>query len=278
MIKDTLQIAQPDSDPFGLRGFDFSARVPEKSEMFNATEAQAYIDGCDYPETADDLLLALEIQNLMGTDSIPNLRILDTMCGPGRLGREFLDLGANRVVFHDGNETMTTHAANQAIKTMRPGQMIGIVTSLVDNIPIPDNSFDLVVCHNSTHQLSSIDRLRVTIEEFLRLTAPGGHVVIADFQRGNTPEFLTALEERLRWTRPEIVPLLVPTFTAAFSKEEFENVLRSIPCAQNWSVTDAKAPILTPDLQKRVEKDPVKGHLMDYSPISLRVIIQKGRT
>lgn len=145
----------------------------------------------------------------------------------------------------------------------------------MDEISLPDAMFDLVVCHNSTHQLSSMDRLELTIEELLRLTAPGGRIVVADYQRSTKPAFLRSLEERLRNTKPEIVPLLIPTFMAAFSKREFMSVLQLIPGIKSWSVTDAKPPVLTPGLQERVNSDPVRGHLMDYSSISLRADIQK---
>lgn len=277
MTRDKLYTIQPDFDPFGLRGFDFNVRVPEKLEMFTEEEARTYIDGCDYPESADDLLLALEMQRLFGSERIRGISIVDAMCGPGRLGRELLSLGARRVIFHDGSDTMTAHARNQALVVLQPGQSMNITTSLVDNILLPDNMFDLVVCHNSTHQLSSIDKLRIALEEFLRITSPGGHIVIADYQRATTPEFLMALEERLQWTKPEIVPFLIPTFTAAFSKNEFTTVLQLIPGIQKWSVTDAQSPVLTSKMQKRVDADPVKGHLMDFSSISLRVIVQKEK-
>lgn len=275
MTTEKIETIQDGSDPFGLRGLDFSVRVPEKSEMFDESEARTYIDGCDYPESADDLLLALEMQKLFGPVGIRRMQILDAMCGPGRLGRELLNLGVQHVVFQDGDETMITHARTQAFKAMQSGQSIGFVTSNVDNILLPDNMFDLIICHNATHQLSSLDRLGVVMREFLRITAPLGHVVIADYQRATTPDFFKALEERLQWTRPEIVPLLIPSFTAAFSKEEFGSVLSSVPRIRNWSVTDAQPPLLNQVMQERIEQDFVKGHLMDYSLISLRVIVQK---
>lgn len=277
MKKEILQIIKPDSDPFGLRGFDFNVRVPEKSEMFDEKEAKTYIDGCDYPKSIDDLLLALEMQKLFNPEGIRRMKILDAMCGPGRLGREFLDLGAQHLVFQDGDDVMITHAKTQAFKAMQSGQSVGFSTSGVDNILLPDNMFDLVICHNSTHQMANIDRLRTAMQEFLRITVPLGHVVIADYQRAITPEFLKALEERLQWTRPEIIPLLIPSFTAAFSKEEFNSVLGSIPGIKKWTVTNAEPPMLTPEMRKRVNEDPVKGHIMDYSSISLRVIVQKEK-
>ncbi len=274
MKKENLE-KQNGSDPFGLRGFDFNGRVPEKSEMFDVEEAKTYIEGCDYPESVDDLLLALEMQRLFGPVGIRTMRTLDAMCGPGRLGRELLNLGAQHVIFHDGDETMITHARTQAFNVMESGQSIGFVTSDVDNIPLQDNLFDLVICHNATHQLSNLDRLGTVMKEFLRITAPLGHIVIADYQRATTSEFFKALEERLQWTKPEIVPLLIPSFTAAFSKEEFSNTLRSISGIKRWSVTDAQPPVLNRKWRERVDADFVKGHLMDFSPISQRVIVQK---
>lgn len=274
-MKDMQQVLSvKDADPFSLNGLDLSIRVPEKSEMFSHEEALTYIEGCDYPESVDDLLLAWEIDRHFGplNDKI----ILDAMCGPGRLGRELLRIGAGHVVLHDGDETMMTHAQTKAAEARVIGQNIQSVVSPVDELSLPDNAFDLVVCHNSTHQLMSTEKLHTVMKEFLRITKPGGHILIADYQRSNSPEFLEALEERLLWTKPEIVPLLVPTFGAAFSKEEFEAVLKSIQGIAGWSVTDAIPPAnVSPEMRERIDADPVKGHLLDFSPISLRVIVKK---
>ena len=185
----------PEADPFGLRGFDFSVRVPERSEMFTEKEAHDYIDGCDYPQSVDDLLLALEMESRFGLTKLSRMKILDAMAGPGRLGRELIALGAGFVVGHDGDETMIAHEREKALALN--GRM-HVVKSPVDNIPLPE-MFDLVVCHNATHQLSTQEKLRATMQEFLRLIVPGGHIVIADYQRDTSPKFIAALEERLRW-------------------------------------------------------------------------------
>lgn len=275
MVTETLGTTQLSPDPFGLNRFDFSVRTPEKSEIFNETDAQAYIDNCDYPKSADDLLLALEMQRLFGPVAIRRMRILDAMCGPGRLGREFLHLGAQHVVFHDGDETMIARAKTQAFQVMQSGQSIGFVLSDVGEIPLPDNVFDLVICHNATHQLFDLDRLGAVMREFVRVTDFGGTVVIADFQRPKTLELLKAANDRLHVTKKRIVPLLIDTYAASFSKDEFRDAIQSIAGVKSWSVTDAEPPMLTREMWQRVKADPVKGHLMDYSPISLRAILQK---
>lgn len=265
------------NDPFGLKELDFRQRVPERSEMFDENEAQTYINGCDYLESVDDLLLAWEIQQKFSHVGLGNMKIMDAMCGPGRLGRELLGLGAKHVVFHDGDQTMITYAKEKALTVVQPGQEMDAVLSLVDQMPFDDNQFDLVVCHNSTHQLSDLTKLKEAMAEFARVIKPGGHILIADYQRSSDdPEFIEALNERLKETRPEIVPLLLPTFTAAFSKKEFEEVCMAIPCIGRFLVESADFPNnLTPDMWEKVELDPVKGHALDFSPISLRVIAQK---
>lgn len=277
MSNERFKITPPDSDPFGLRQMDFARRVSEISEMFTDEEAQMYIDGCDYPESADDLLLALEVQERFGSNQLQGMKILDVMCGPGRLGRELLNLGAQQVVFHDGAETMLAHARNRASAILQPGQNIETVLAPVDDIRLPDNHFDLVTCHNSTHQLSSVNKLAKAMDELLRLTKPGGHVLIADYQRDNSDEFIQALEKRLKHTKAEMVPFLIPTFTAAFSKREWTEVFGSLKGISNCLVVDAAPPTLAPAIQRRIEQDPVKGHELDYGPISLRVIAQKEK-
>lgn len=264
-----------DSDPFGLKKIDFRKRIPEKSEMFDKKEAETYIKGCDYPESVDDLLLSWEIEHQFNHIGLGKMTILDAMCGPGRLGRELLNLGTSKVVFQDGHETMINHAETQARPIVKPGQRMNAVKSLVEEMPFPDNAFDLIVCHNSTHQLSSIEKLETVTKEFVRVTKPGGFVLIADYQRGTTPEFIDSLNERLFFTKEEIVPLLIPTFTAAFSKQEFNKVCESISGIGSWLVSDAKVPHLSDKMKERVALDAVKGHLKDFSSISLRVLIQK---
>ncbi len=265
-------------DLFGLRKVDFIRRVSEKTEMFSREEARTYIDGCDYPESVDDLLMAWEIQKRFNHVGLENMTILDAMCGPGRLGRELLNLGAQHVVFHDGDPIMIEHAQRKAAEIIELKQNISTVLSLVDEISLPSDEIDLVVCHNSTHQLSSQGKLGEAMIEFVRLVRPGGFVMVADYQRNTTPEFLEALEERLEETKPEIIPLLIPTFMAAFSKKEWQQVLESTPGVSSFLVTDAEFPKdLTPKMWEKVIKDPVKGHLMDYGPISLRVLAQKKK-
>lgn len=230
-----------------------------------------YITGCDYLETADYLSAAWRVNEIAG--SLNEKRILDAMCGPGGLGRELLLLGAKHVVFHDGDPIMVNHAVKKAFEVRGPEQQVQSLFLPVDQIRSA-SSFDLVVCQNSLHQLASTERLKKVMERFVYVTEPGGFVIIFDYQRGASPEFLAALEERLKFTKQEIVPLLVPTFQAAFSREEFEGVLR-LMSGIRWSVNDAKLLVLTPEMRARVDQDPVKGHVLDRSPISLEVFIQK---
>lgn len=270
MKEQIVNAGQFKEDPFGLRSIDFRTRIPEISEKFSSEEAEAYIDGCDFPGTADYFLVAKRMGEVVG--NFRGKRILEAMCGPGVLGREIWAQGGQNIAFHDGDQTMLEHALQKAasISHLIPP----CILSEVDDMPVPDNQFDLVVCHNSTHQLADQEKLKKALAEMIRVTAPGGSVLIFDFQRRNDEEFVTALEERLTVTKPEIVPLLIPTFLAAFSKEQFQEVLETIP-GISWQIKDAQMPQLELHEQEWVNRDPVKGHVLDRSPISLEVIIQK---
>jgi len=261
-------------DPFNLKEINFTIRQPEASEMFPPEEAQLYIDGCDYETSCDDLLLAIEIANDFG--DLSQMTILDAMCGPGRLGRELLSFGAGSVTFHDGAEIMINHAKKQtAKKELIDSQQINFIQSLIDQIPLPDNQFDLIAVHNSTHQLKSFEKLVTVTNELTRLLKPGGTLLIADYQRNTSQNFLASLEERLFHTKPDIVLLLIPTFEAAFSITEFQQAFNLAPQLHNCSVINACLPEMTPEMLERVDQDPVKGHVLDFSPISLRAIAQK---
>ncbi|EKD68155.1 MAG: hypothetical protein ACD_48C00054G0001 [uncultured bacterium] len=274
MREEVNKTASAENDPFGLRNLDWETRVPEKSEMFTDEEARLYIRACDYPKSADDLLLALEINERFSEPNIENMNILVAMDGGGRLGRELLQFGAGHVTFHDGHTVMLDHAQNMASKLF-PENRFSTILSPVDKIAAPDNTFDLVVVHNSTHQLSSEDRLQQALQEFVRVTKPGGWIVIADYQRGTSASFLTALEERLKWTKREIVQLLIDSMRGAFSLEQFRKALESLTNVQEFLVFDASLPTLTPDMLELVQQDPVR-HELDFSPLSLRAIARKG--
>ena len=274
MITNIEEPIPKDADPFGLRKLDFINRIPERTEMFSNLEAQTYIDGCDYPKSVDDLLFAWEINKRFNHIGIERMHILDAMTGPGRLGSELLSLGASHITFHDGHNIMLDHAEKKALELFQPDRFSTIL-SPVDTLKVLDNTFDLVVCHNSTHQLENAEKLRKTLAEFMRVTKPNGWIVIADYQRNWTPKFINSLEDRLIWTRSDIIPLLLPTFQAAFTKEEFNDAVEATTGVQKWLVFDASLPTLSPEMLEKIEQDPVKGHVLDFSPISCRVCIQK---
>ena len=97
MREEVNKTASAENDPFGLRNLDWETRVPEKSEMFTDEEARLYIRACDYPKSADDLLLALEINERFSEPNIENMNILVAMDGGGRLGRDNRQSGGARL-------------------------------------------------------------------------------------------------------------------------------------------------------------------------------------
>lgn len=279
MLEQLTNIDLFNTDPFGIKQIDFRIRLPELSEIFTEEEANLYIKGCDYKESVDDFLAAkkmLEVAQI-NNDQLMEMHILDVMCGPGALGRNFLKFGAKYVTFHDGHDVMLKHALFEAQKEKIADQEINSVLSDATQMDINDNTFELVVCHNSPHQLGN-ERLVPFLSELARVTKSGGQITIIDYQRSTDLRFIESLEWRLKNTKPEIVPLLLPTFSAAFSKDEFAQAIDIVSqsCGlSEWSIQDSSLPRLSPEDLQIVAKDPVLGHAIDFSPISQIIKIIK---
>lgn len=257
---------------------DLTNRVPEVLEEFTDTNARKYIEACDFPETVDYIMLVWEIQRLLGTERLQSMSVLEAMCGPGRLGRDFLTRArVPSVTFHDGHNLMLKYAIARAQAVLDPStQKIASVHSDVTSIPIPDNSFDLVIVQNSLHQLSNIERLQAAIKEMVRLTALGGFIVIADYHRSNGPDFKQALARRLRATNPAVHQMLLDTFRAAWSIEEFLQVLNKIQ-GISFTINDGSIGFpVTTEKQILMDADPFQGHVLDRSPITLFIDIERS--
>jgi len=59
------------------------------------------------------------------------------------------------------------------------------VEAFAESIPLPDASFDIVVCRLACHHFTDIER---AMAEFRRLTRPGGKVIVIDLQGDDDAE------------------------------------------------------------------------------------------
>ncbi|MGR9087367.1 MAG: methyltransferase domain-containing protein [Gammaproteobacteria bacterium] len=104
--------------------------------------------------------------------------ILDVGCGPGidvinlasRLGAE------GRVTGLDLNWVMLREAAD-TVEQRRLGQYVSLVQGAADSLPFEDDHFDGV---RSERLFMHLDRPRQVLSEMVRVTRPGGRIVIVD--------------------------------------------------------------------------------------------------
>jgi len=86
--------------------------------------------------------------------------VLELGCGTGVLARQLLDFG----------NTVTGLDISEAAIAQLPPEIKGVVSTLPD-IPLPDNSFDVVV---ATEVLEHLDDDRTCVKETVRVLRPGG--------------------------------------------------------------------------------------------------------
>lgn len=264
-----LLTKQSDVDPSGLGRRDFSVRVPERSEMFDARDSSTYIHGCDYPKTSDYAIVAAEAVLAFGAQGRLCGQIVEICPGPGNLCGELLRRGADRVVGIDGDPVMIDHASRKFSVQISNGQMQFLV-STAQELPLEDNVACGTVNFNSFHQFQDEQRALMAIQEMVRVIEPNGWGFIRDFRRGASK---SDIEERLKHTKPKIIPLLLDSIQAAFTRDEFIDLLRQIPGIE-FSVSRAKDPRrLSGAMCALIENDPVE-HWRDFA-ISQEVKIRK---
>ncbi len=103
-------------------------------------------------------------------DIKPGEKILDAGCGTGIFTLDFLRQGAE-VVGLDISSPMLTYA----IKKIK-GYQLSLLRGDMLHLPFKDNSFDKAV---SVTALEFIEDAKCAVDELLRVTRPGGYVVVA---------------------------------------------------------------------------------------------------
>ncbi len=241
---------------------DLAQRVVEPTEVVDGEDANRYNSACDYPTTSDYGILAEEMYRRFG---ITGKNILEVGPGPGNLCEELSKMGARLVVGLDAAETMIAYASKKYHSYIEEERM-KFVKAPVYRTPF-SSEFDLVVCQNSFHQLYEP---RKALEEMVRVAASRGIVYIVDFRRDIDEE---SFRRRVQYTKPEIRGDLINSIRASLTKQEYIDMLRSIPSI-SFSVTNAENPTgLSQRVDKLIKGDPVP-HWLDYL-ISLRVEIHK---
>ncbi len=109
-------------------------------------------------------------------------RVLDAACGPGRFTIELVRLGARPVAL-DSSPLQLQAAAQRCQSADVADQVEAFVQGdIVDLFAFPDESFDAVVCFGGP--LSYVcDKRHQAAAELMRVTRPGGHVLVSVMSR-----------------------------------------------------------------------------------------------
>lgn len=270
MEDEKLLHAQLEADPFGLRKRDFRARIPEKVEIFEPGEAKLYAIACgDDLKTFDYKMVSAEIAHEFGNAGRISGVVVEVCPGPGNLCGELLDIGAQKVIGVDGSPIMIDHASNKFRELIADGRM-EFVPGMAQQLPLPNNAVAGIVNFNSFHQFANEQRAFQALQEMARVLKPGGWGLVRDFKRGAS---LDIIEERLKHTKPHIVPFLIDSIIASFSSDEFEQMLKQIPNIESRVVDTEDPHRFGEDICRLIDRDPV-AHWMD-SLISQHVIMRK---
>ena len=156
----------------------------------------------------------------------PGETVLDVGCGTGTLAMEVQSrVGrAGRVA---GVDPGTQQIARARAKAARRHVPIEFQIGMIEQLPFPDQSFDVVFATLMMHHLPA-NLKRQGLAEIARVLKPGGRLVIADFKRkqerqgraarfhagGSSIQDLTALVSDAGFSEVETEEMRLPRFSA----------------------------------------------------------------
>ena len=132
----------------------------------------------------------------------PGDAILDVGCSGGYLARKAAAAAgpAGRVTGVDPSQAAIAYAQRRAAGAMT------FTVGVAQDLPLPDTSFDVVVCTLAMHHVPARQRA-AAFREMYRVTKPGGRLLVADFDPARRPFPLHPGGQRMRRAAATVGPL-----------------------------------------------------------------------
>ena len=153
----------------------------------------------------------------------PAASAIDVGAGTGVLAERLADTGME-VVALDPFPGML-----EQLRRRRPGMQT--VVAHGEAIPFPDDSFDLAYSVAVMHHIADPDKVRRTVAEMVRVTRPGGHILIWDHNPRNPywPSLMKRVPQDVGSERLAPMEELVADLTAAGATIERAERLGMMP-------------------------------------------------
>ena len=146
-------------------GVKFADAPPGSRRFYELVEAHRYTKEWHIPEAAD-------------FESARGLKVLEIGCGLGTDGAQFAEAGAD----YTGID-LTDAAVDLARKRFELFGLSGdFQTADAENLPFPENTFDLVYSHGVLHHTPDTQK---AIREVHRVLRPGGRAMVMLYHRGS---------------------------------------------------------------------------------------------
>jgi len=112
----------------------------------------------------------------------PGDAVLDVGCSSGYLARKLAAAAgpAGHVTGVDPSEPAIAYARRRALPAMT------FTVAVAQDLPLPDESFDVVTCALALHHVPARKR-EAALREMFRVTRPGGRLLAADFDPSRRP-------------------------------------------------------------------------------------------
>jgi ubiquinone/menaquinone biosynthesis C-methylase UbiE len=151
--------------------------------------------------------------------------IADVGCGWGRSLKKLHDrFSPQRLIGMDIDPKMLEASANEA---KREGVKAEFLNCSSSNIPLDDNSVDMLFCHQTFHHLIYQDR---AIQEFFRVLKPGGVLLFAE----STKRYIHSWLIRFLFRHPMKMQKTAPEYLALIRSAGFDVSPNAISYPYLW--------------------------------------------